>query len=317
MSDKLWEKIQEAFPNAKQSVPLARYTTFKIGGPAQYLIPVKNTEELQQALAIASAHDLPYFVFGGSSNMLVSDEGFAGVAIKIEMNAYSVADDTVIADAGVVTAALTRASIDAGLAGFEWGIGVPGTIGGAVRGNAGAFGSEIKDVIESVQALVDGEVRTFTNAECAFHYRDSIFKHNSGIVLGATLKLKFDEERGGLKKMMEFLEKRNKTQPKGFASTGCIFKNFEFTEIDPAWANKNIPQEFLDKKRISAGWLIEHSGMKGEKEGAAMVSETHGNFVVNTGGATAAEVKALVEKIKQKVYDSYGIGLEEEIQYIG
>ena len=316
MSDKLWEKIQETFPNAKQGVPMARYTTFKIGGPVQYLIPVKSIEELQQTIALAAEHDLPYFVFGGGSNMLVSDEGFAGIAIKIEMNAFSVADDSVIADAGVITAALTRAIIDAGLTGFEWGIGVPGTIGGAVRGNAGAFGGEMKNVVESVQALVDGEVRAFSNSECAFYYRDSIFKHNNGVVLGATLKLKYDPARGGLKKMMEFLDKRNKTQPKGFASTGCIFKNFDFMEIDSAWADKNIPQEFLNKKRIPAGWLIEHAGLKGEKEGGAMVSEAHGNFVVNTGHATAAEVRALVEKIKQKVYDTFGVSLEEEIQYL-
>ncbi len=315
--DKIWEAIQELFPSAREGVPMARYTTFKIGGPAKYFVPVKSVDELQKAFALAQKHSLNYFVFGGGSNMLVADEGFDGLAIKMEMNAYSVADDTVVVDAGVVTAILTRAAIDAGLTGFEWGIGVPGTVGGAVRGNAGAFGGEMKDVVESVQALVDGEVHTFSNAECTFRYRHSIFKENGGVVLGVTLKLKPDAERGGVKKMMEFLDRRNKTQPKGAASTGCIFKNYEFVEVNSAWAEKNIPQEFLDKKRISAGWLIEQAGMKGEKVGGAEVSAAHGNFIVNSGHATAADVRALIANSKEKVAEKFGIDLEEEIQYIG
>lgn len=315
MADKIWEQIESAFPNARQGARLGVYATFKIGGPAKYLVPVKSIDELKKALEIAHEHHLDYFVFGGGSNMLVSDEGFDGMAIKIEMNAQSVADDTVVADAGMLTAALARASIDGGLTGFEWGIGVPGTVGGAVRGNAGAFGGEMKDVVESVEALVDGEARTFSNAECAFRYRHSIFKENGGIVLGVTLKLKPDAERDGLKKMMEYLDKRNKTQPKGAASTGCIFKNYEFTEPDPRWTN--VPEEFLTKKRISAGWLIEQAGMKGGKEGAAVVSDVHGNFILNTGGATGADVKRLIERVKERVAEKFGIDLEEEIQYIG
>lgn len=315
MSDKTWEQIEAAFTNAKQAARLASYTTFKIGGPAKYLVPVKSIDELKQAIALAQEHHLDYFIFGGGSNMLVSDEGFDGMAIKIEMNASSVADDCVVADAGMLTAALARAAIDGGLTGFEWGIGVPGTVGGAVRGNAGAFGGEMKDVVESVEALLDGEVHTFSNVSCAFGYRDSIFKKNGGIVLGVTLKLKPDAERNGLKKMMEYLDKRNKTQPKGAASTGCIFKNYEFTEPDPRW--ENVPEEFLVKKRISAGWFIEQAGMKGERIGDAAVSDVHGNFILNMGHATAADVRALVVKVKERVAEKFGIDLEEEIQYIG
>ncbi|MEK7102551.1 MAG: UDP-N-acetylmuramate dehydrogenase [Patescibacteria group bacterium] len=317
MADKIWEQIETAFSSARQGARLGSYTTFKIGGPAKYFVSVKSVDELKQAIALALKHSLNYFVFGGGSNMLVADDGFDGMAIKIEMNASSAVDDHIIADAGMVTAALARASIDAGLTGFEWGIGVPGTAGGAVRGNAGAFGGEMKEVVESVDALVDGEVRTFSNAECKFRYRHSIFKENGGIVLGVTLKLKYDEERNGLKKMMEYLDRRNKTQPKGAASTGCIFKNYEFDEPDSSWKDKNIPEEFLTKKRISAGWLIEQAGMKGEKEGAAVVSDVHGNFVLNTGGATAADVKRLIERVKSAVAEKFGINLEEEIQYIG
>ncbi|MEK7532716.1 MAG: UDP-N-acetylmuramate dehydrogenase [Patescibacteria group bacterium] len=317
MADKIWEQIEVVFPSARQGARLGSYTTFKIGGPAKYFVSVKSVDELKQAIALALKHSLNYFVFGGGSNMLVADDGFDGMAIKIEMNASSAVDDHIIADAGMVTAALARASIDAGLTGFEWGIGVPGTAGGAVRGNAGAFGGEMKEVVESVDALVDGEVRTFSNAECKFRYRHSIFKENGGIVLGVTLKLKYDEERNGLKKMMEYLDRRNKTQPKGAASTGCIFKNYEFDEPDSSWKDKNIPEEFLTKKRISAGWLIEQAGMKGEKEGAAVVSDVHGNFVLNTGGATAADVKRLIERVKSAVAEKFGINLEEEIQYIG
>jgi len=320
--DKLWDQIKEAFPEAKQGVPMSRYTTFKIGGPVKYFVPVKSVEELQRIIEIADKHHLDYFVFGGASNMLVSDEGFKGIAIKIEMNAHSVVDNMVMADAGARTAILSRASIDGGLKGFEWGIGVPGTIGGAVRGNAGAFDGEMKDSVESVEALVDGEVHNFSNAECKFGYRDSIFKHNSGIVVGVTLKLEHDEERAGLKKMMEYLEKRNESQPKGVASSGCMFKNFEIPidadeEFLDSLEKNGIPQEFVAKSKIPAGWLIEQVGMKGEKQGGAQVSEDHGNFITSTGDATAEDVKILIEKIKEKVAEKFGIDLEEEVQFIG
>ncbi len=313
---KLWEEIREKFPAAKQGVELSRYTTFKIGGPVKFLIPVRSVEELQEALKIAHKAHLDYFVFGGASNMLVADEGYRGIAIKMEMNSHSVVDEMVMADAGMITAALTRATIDAGLTGFEWGIGVPGTIGGAVRGNAGAFGGEMRDVVESVNALIDGEIVELSNKECKFGYRHSIFKENGGIVLGVTLRLKMDEERGGAKKMIEFLKQRNETQPKGSASSGCIFKNFEFEEVKPQWEGV-IPDNFLAAKRISAGWLIEHAGLKGTKVGGAQVSDVHGNFTTSDGSATAADVRALIEKIKAGVAEKFGIDLQEEIQYIG
>ena len=294
---------------------MKRYTTFKIGGPAKYLVPVKSIEDLQKALEIANQHHLEYFVFGGASNMLVSDEGFDGMAIKIEMNTHSAVDDKIIADAGAFTAVLARASVDAGLKGFEWAAGIPGTIGGAVRGNAGAHGGDINSTVESVEALVDGEVQHFSNADCKFGYRDSVFKHNGGIILGVTLKLQHDEERGGLKKMMEILDKRHKTQPKG-PSSGCIFKKIIFEESDASWTGKGIPEEFLAGKYISAGWLIEQAGLKGEKEGGAQVSDVHANFIMNIGDATSEDVKKLIARIKERVAEKFGIDLEEEIQYI-
>jgi len=315
MADKLWEQIQEVFPDATQGALMKRYTTFKIGGPAKYLVPVKSIEDLQKALEIANQHHLEYFVFGGASNMLVSDEGFDGMAIKIEMNTHSAVDDKIIADAGAFTAVLARASVDAGLKGFEWAAGIPGTIGGAVRGNAGAHGGDINSTVESVEALVDGEVQHFSNADCKFGYRDSVFKHNGGIILGVTLKLQHDEERGGLKKMMEILDKRHKTQPKG-PSSGCIFKKINFEESDASWTGKGIPEEFLAGKYISAGWLIEQAGLKGEKEGGAQVSDVHANFIMNIGDATSEDVKKLIARIKERVAEKFGIDLEEEIQYI-
>lgn len=322
------------FGQVKVNVPMSRYTTFRLGGTVDYLVTVENNENLVGLLRFLDGEGAPYFTLGGGSNMLVSDEGFRGVAIQIKNQKSKIKDEIVECEAGCVTVAIAEQSMKAGLTGFEWGVGVPGTLGGAVRGNAGAMGGEMKDVVEFVEVYRNGEIAKLGNEECKFGYRDSIFKHTGGVILRATLKLnkvkpsqseaepRTEPLRGSgtgdlMKKALEYLQYRMKTQPQGH-SIGCIFKNVEMKEqgakSKEQMSRIKIPDEFFEKGKIPAGWLVEQAGLKGRRAGNAQVSERHGNFIVNLGGATATDVLTLIDEIKTAVYDRFGIALEEEIQ---
>lgn len=319
----------KTFGRVKANEPMSKHTTFKIGGPAEYFLIIDETEKLVAALRYLDEENVSYFILGGGSNMLVSDEGYSGVVIKMQNVGCGMQNGMFVADAGCATVEVAQKTMAAQLSGFEWGVGVPGTIGGAVRGNAGAMGKEMKDDVYSVDVYHNGEVITLTNEECEFGYRHSAFKHSSDVILRVTLKLapytSIEQQAESKQKMLDFLKYRNTTQPKGFASTGCIFKNVEIPDSSLQTDSKSqipnlkieIPEEFLKRGKISAGWLVEQAGMKGRQIGQAQVSPVHGNFVVNMGGATASDVTALIEEIKTVVYDKTGITLEEEIQVWG
>ncbi len=319
------KKQLEQFGQVKTNEPLAKHTTFKIGGPAEYLVVVEDTEKLLGLLRFLDGEGIPRFILGGGSNMLASDDGFRGVVIKIKTQTTEILPDGLIADAGCITVAIAQLSIQHKFTGFEWGVGVPGTIGGAVRGNAGAMGGEMKDSVASVTVYRDGEVVELSSAECKFGYRDSIFKHSEAVVLRVCLKLAPVTTPEGMKKALEYLQYRNKTQPQGYASTGCVFKNHEIGRNECAREATLIAEfpedrdkiaQFFQNGKIPAGWLVEKAGQKGARVGQAMVSERHGNFVVNTGGASAADVLALVEQVKTAVIQKTGFAIEEEMQII-
>lgn len=323
----LYTQLQE-FGKVKINEPLAKHTTFKIGGPADVFVTISDTQKCIEALQFLDGEGVPYVIFGGGSNMLVKDEGFKGVVVKIAAQHAEVNNETIIADAGCITVALAQLSMQHSLTGFEWGVGVPGTIGGAVRGNAGAMGGETKDAVEKIEVYRNGEVIELTKQECEFGYRSSVIKHSSDIVLRVWLSLAKTEDKNGMKKAIEYLQYRNKTQPQGYASTGCIFTNVDLTTGERGEKNKQAllahfdekdekVQQFLKVGKISAGWLVEKAGMKGAQVGQAKVSETHGNFVVNLGGASATDVLTLIELIKKEVYTTCSIDIEEEIQIIG
>lgn len=314
----LYQSLKQ-FGDVKLNVPLSKHTTFKIGGPAEFFVIVSKIESLVELLKFLDGEGIPHFILGGGSNMVVHDEPYQGVVIQMKSKEVRITDDGLVCDAGCTTVDVARQSIQAGFLGFEWGVGVPGTIGGAVRGNAGAMGSDMSKNLFSAEVYKDGEVVTLTNAECQFGYRNSIFKREPAVVLRVTLKLQKADvtvASQGMKKAFENLQYRNKTQPQGFASSGCIFKNFEIQERQEQMKAKGIPEEFLQKGIISAGWLIEKSGMKGAQVGQAKVSETHANFIVNLGGASAHDVFELIEQVKTKVYDTFGLEIEEEVQII-
>ncbi len=281
----------------KKNILLAPYTTFKIGGPAKYFYIVKSANDLIKVIKWATKNKTPFFILGNGSNILVSDKGFNGLVIKMQNAKCKMQNAKIIADAGIILGKLVNESVKIGLTGLEWAAGIPGTIGGAIRGNAGAFDVSMSDIVERVRALniKTSQITNFKNKDCKFNYRESIFKKNkNSIILSAELKLKKGKTSKNLIK--NYANQRKEKQPMEFFSAGCIFKN-------PA--------------KQSAGYLIEQCGLKGKKIGGAMISEKHANFIVNTGKAKASDVKKLIDLCKEKVKNKFKIKLKEEIEYLG
>lgn len=325
MIEVLVKKLGET---VRENEPLSKHTNFRIGGPARYFFEATSSEVLVQAVRAALELGLAYFVLGGGSNVLVSDRGFDGLVLKVANRKFEIKSETaeVITEAGVLTAFLARKTAEAGLTGLEWAVSLPGTIGGSIRGNAGCFGGEMRQVITQVAVLAlennQWLVANYANKDCQFEYRDSIFKHLSPppIILSAEFQLKKDDSAACLARLEETLAKRKQSQPFESSSAGCMFKNFEFDkESEVAKIKKmiDIPEEFMKAKRIPAGWIVEQLNLKGKQIGDAKVSEKHGNFLVNVGNATADNVIQLVSLIKMKARDEFGIELHEEVQYMG
>lgn len=280
----------------KENEPLAKYVNFRIGGPARWLVEAKTEREVAEALRLAKEAGVPTFILGGGSNTLPSDQGFAGLVVKIALRSFDINGTTVRADAGAMSAGLARATAEAGLAGLEWMISLPGTVGGAVRGNAGCFGGEVKDNLVSARILRSGRITEVSAADCAFGYRDSAFKRSDDVILSATFALAPGIPSVLKAKMEEQLAKRKASQPTNAGSAGCVFKN--------------PPGQ-------SAGRLVDEAELKGQTIGDAEISQAHGNFIVNKGRATADQVVQLVALAKTRVRDRFGIQLHEEIQYLG
>src|SRR3989344_2226436 len=325
----------------REQVSLKDHTVFKIGGPAKYFCEAKTAEELKDALAWARGSALPFFVLGAGSNVLVSDNEFEGLVIKnkatnIKINplGYPVAKwgveaeaglapQKLYAEAGAQMARVVAESVKAGLAGFEWAIGIPGTIGGSVRGNAGCFGSETKDVIESVEVF-DSEraiSQKLDSRNCNFSYRHSVFKEKPNlIIISALLRLRVGDSKKSQNLISEYSKKRAGTQDIGSKCAGCIFKNVEWSrkDVDKEGLLQKFPElkPFLGQKSIPAGFLLDFLGLKGLKMGRAQISEKHANYFINLGGASAKEIITLVNTAKEKVQNHYEILLEEEIQKI-
>jgi UDP-N-acetylmuramate dehydrogenase len=311
--------------------PMAKHTNFRIGGPADRFVVVQSREEAVAVLHVLVQSETPYAVLGGGSNMLVADAGFRGTVVQVALRQHEIRGETVVAEAGVLSAFLARATVDAGLSGFAWAIGLPGTIGGAIRGNAGCYGGEMKDHITSVEVLlvkdpgtgaVGVEREEWSPAQCAFAYRDSAFKHTepAPLILSATMHLPQGDMVVGKALMQEIIAKRKEKQPLENSSAGCIFKNLTLRgdeDLSALEKDADIPQAVLDRGQIPIGWLIEQAGLKGFAIGNAQISEKHGNFCVNTGTATADQVVQLIAAVKTRIRDIYGLQIQEEIQYLG
>lgn len=322
-SDTRMREFFRAFPSCKENEPMSAHTYLKIGGPARLYLVAYTAEELVRAVESAMTLAIPWRVLGGGSNLLVSDKGFQGVVIQAADRTTSINGTCVVVAPGALTALVARIAADAGLTGFEWGIGLPGTVGGATYGNAGCFGGSMQDVITFVETydITRRDRITLSHADCQFAYRDSRFKHESHVILSTTLALQPGDPSAARRKLVEIMGRRKDTQPQGTFSAGCLFKNFEFRDEgdleELRRAKGEIPPEFFAAHHIPAGWLIEKLGLKGKTIGRAQVSAVHGNFIVNLGGARAKDVIALSSYVKLRVRDELGILLEDEVQYLG
>ncbi|MBI3442539.1 MAG: UDP-N-acetylmuramate dehydrogenase [Candidatus Sungbacteria bacterium] len=308
----------------KENVPLAPYTIYKIGGPARFFVKASSADDVREALAFAAEKKLPFVIIGAGSNMLVSDRGFDGVAIRMAGGEVRLEGERLVCDAGVMMARAVLAAGKAGLAGFEWGIGVPGTIGGSVRGNAGCFGHEMKDAVERVEIfdVAKNENRIMQNPECEFGYRDSIFKkHPEWIILSATLKLKRGNAALIQQEVQRITMERLAKQDIGTKCCGCIFKNTpwgrEDTDREKLAARFPELAAFAGQSHVPTSFLLDRAGLKGTRIGGAVVSPKHANFFINEGMASADDVRALIDRAKEEVRNKFGILIEEEIQYIG
>jgi UDP-N-acetylmuramate dehydrogenase len=307
-------------PGLKENEPLAPHVAYRIGGPARYWFEAKTSDELAAAVLAAEAERVPWVVLGAGSNVLVSDDGFKGLVILAANRDFRIEGNRVVACAGAVVSLLVRKTAEAGYCGFEWAASLPGTLGGAVRGNAGCYGGSMSDLVESVEVLRDGERLVLVKDDCLFSYRDSVFKRNRDVILSVTLWFMPSTREDCLARLDAFLSKRQVQQPHDFRSAGCWFKNFAFkdvVEVEKLARQVKIPDEFLKAKRIPAGWLVEQADFKGRKIGGAQVSPKHANFLVNAGGATASDILQLASMIKMRLRDDFGIQLEEEVQLVG
>lgn len=310
MTGALGDHLRRVFGESRvqRDVPLAPITTFKVGGRADWLVHARTGEEIRQALEIARRFALPVTVLGGGSNVLIADRGLRGLVIRVHGGEVTRIDATTIhADGGVTINGLVRWTISHGVAGLEAWAGTPGTVGGAIHGNAHFRGRLISELIERVTlGTFDGSVLSVPAAEMEFGYDYSRLHRTREVVIAADFRVT-DGEPGVLRvTARESLAFRKRTQPLESASAGCIFQN-------PDRARDVVP----DGIPWSAGALVDRAGLKDARSGQARVSATHANFIVNEGGATATEVRDLVEQCKRDVHSRFGVTLREEIVYLG
>ena len=301
MNVNLKQRFQEILKDHQvlEAEPMSRHTTFRIGGPADFFLVPENADEIKKIIAVCKEKNVPYFILGNGSNLLVSDRGYRGVVIQLDRNfgEVKVEGTDIHASAGALLSTIAVAARRASLTGFEFAGGIPGTLGGAVVMNAGAYGGEMKDVLRKVMVMdQSGKVFEIPAEELQMGYRTSIIKTAGYIVLGAVLSLK----EGNLEeiKMLtrKLSEQRTSKQPLEYPSAGSTFKR---------------PEGYF------AGKLIMDSGLRGYRVGGAQVSEKHCGFVINTGDATAEDVRSLMKHVTEIVYAKFGVTLEPEVKFLG
>lgn len=285
--------------NVLAKEPMKRHTTFQVGGPADYFVTPREEGQIRDTAAILRETDTPFYVMGNGSNLLVGDRGYRGVIIQLykKMDGIQIQDTLVRAQAGALLSRIAAKALEASLSGFEFASGIPGTLGGAVMMNAGAYGGEMKQVAVRAHVLTAaGDIREIPAEEMGLGYRTSIFCGNGDIILSADLQLKPGDGREIRASMEELKKKRVEKQPLEYPSAGSTFKR---------------PQGYF------AGKLIQDAGLRGFRVGGAQVSEKHCGFVINRDGATAADIRSLMEQVSDRVYARFGVRLEPEVRQIG
>ncbi|HLC38553.1 MAG TPA: UDP-N-acetylmuramate dehydrogenase [Patescibacteria group bacterium] len=302
--------------------PMRKHTTIKIGGPAEYFYHTPDSNELIAAVKFAHEKEIPYLVIGEGSNILVSDAGFEGLIIKNETAKLVFGQNSAFAESGILLLNLIRRLAESNLGGLEFLSGIPGTLGGGIYGNAGAYGKCLADVVESVTILdSDGEIKQIDNKDFGFKYRQSILKSRASlssnnfkrpVILSARIKIKSQSREGVLRVVDNYLRMRSKKIPLE-SSAGCVFKNIETAhhQVDPSM------QMVAIEGKIPAALLIDKAGAKKERCGKLIISPKHTNFIINRGGGKARDFVALVKNVQQKIKEKFNLELEEEIEFLG
>ncbi|MFH1239048.1 MAG: UDP-N-acetylmuramate dehydrogenase [bacterium] len=290
--------IRDMTGNIRTNEPMSKHTSFCIGGEAEIFIEIQKLTQLRKIVKYAKTKDIPLFILGRGTNLLVKDKGIRGIILRLtgDFQTVEFAGEKITAGAAVDLQVLASKSFARGLSGLEFAVGIPGSVGGAVVGNAGAYEEAIGDIIEEVTVMdLNGRTHLINKDKLKFQYRYASIPVK-GVVLKTGLKLRGEDKNVIIKKVQSCIEKRKKTQGINFPNAGCIFKN-------PSGS--------------SAGKLIEEAGLKGYQLGGAQVSVKHANYIVNAGGATSEDVLNLIEEIKRKIKEKFGIFLELEIKVAG
>lgn len=297
--DDIYQKLTSTIDESKIKVneSMKKHTSFKVGGDAKYFITATQVEDIKSILKLAKEEKIKLFILGNGSNVLFKEEEYNGIVLQIKLDDMQIENDRLIIEAGVKNAIIARKLLEKELSGFEFAAGIPGTIGGAIRMNAGAYGGEMKDIVTSVTYL-DYEtlqIKEITNEECNFSYRHSIFGENKNVIISTTLKLQKSNKEEIETKMDEYMQSRKEKQPLEYPSAGSTFKR---------------GKDFITAK------LIDECGLKGYQIGGAQVSEKHAGFIINKENATATDIIELIEYVKKIVYEKTGNMIELEIEII-
>ena len=302
MDKEIIEKIQEIIPKEKIYIneEMKKHTSFKIGGPAECLIKIESVDQIKEVYKIAKEFNIPLTVIGNGSNLLVSDRGIKGIVLKIEIKKLEFQEDkgkiNIVVGSGEKLGIIAQKFLNQEIEGFEFASGIPGTIGGAIRMNAGAHGKEMKDIVKTVTYIDrEGNIKKINNSEAEFKYRNSIFSHKDYVIIEAELKLQKGNKEEILAKMQEYANFRKEKQPFEFPSAGSTFKRGE---------------DFITAR------LIDECGLKGYQIGDAQISEKHAGFIINKGNATAEDVMKLIEYTKEQIYNKFGKRIETEIEIL-
>ncbi len=301
MSASMYDYIRTIVPEERLLFhePMNRHTTFRVGGEAECMAVVETQDELSQLVSYLGRIEQEYFVLGNGSNLLVGDKGYRGIVVKLgsRLSAVRVEQDHIAAGAGALLSQVAFAARDAGLSGMEFAAGIPGSIGGGIVMNAGAYGGEMKQIVKMVRVMdKEGEILTLDNDTMEFGYRTSIIRNRPFIVLGVVLKLTPGNRDEISAKMEELMKQRKSKQPLEYPSAGSTFKR---------------PEGYY------AGKLIMDAGLRGYRIGGAQVSEKHCGFVINSGGASAADIREVIEEVQERVRDRFHVRLEPEVIFLG
>jgi UDP-N-acetylmuramate dehydrogenase len=301
----------------RRNLPLSELTRFGLGGPADWVIDASSEAAFIQAWHAAQSSGLPWTVLGGGSNLVVNDSGLRGIVLRYTARTLAADGNNVHAETGANLQDLVDLTIEHGLAGMHTMTGIPGWVGGAVYGNAGAYGHSIQEFVTRVRFFDGTSVREFDNADCEFRYRESVFKrHKNWVLLSASLVLpggdaaELKETATGIRQI------RDEKYPPTMQCAGSIFKNLILKNL-PERARAAVPEKVVREGKVPSAWFLEQVGAKGIHRGGIKVADYHANLIYNEGGGTAAEVCSIIDELKDRVCREFGLELEEEVQYVG